>query len=88
MASDSAQDVIVKRLDDSETDEALEITVPIAEDDLRSGQLGTQIYRNLAEHQTTPRSLITAASKKDAYYFQVRSQHARYGKYQEQDALV
>lgn len=83
-----AEDVVITHLSDEVSDEALDITVPIIEDDLRAGQLGTQIYRSLAEHQATPRSLITAASKKDAYYFQVRFHYAQYGTYQGKDACL
>lgn len=86
--SEDAGEVVIKNLSDNEDDEILEITIPLVDDDLRAGQLGTQIYRNPAENQNSPRSLVTASSKKGSYYFQVRFHHAQYGTYKGQDACL
>ena len=71
------------------SDVALEIETALAHDDLRSGQLGTHIYRNFAEaHQAEPRDLVTAAQLKNVYYFHARYHYARYGTYTGQPACL
>ena len=73
----------------NDSDDALEVTVPLQDDDLRAGQLGTQIYRNLAEAQLSePRDLVTAQTRKRVFYFQARYRYARYGTYQGRDACL
>ncbi|KAJ9640190.1 hypothetical protein H2204_003415 [Knufia peltigerae] len=71
---------------EEDVEECVAFSIPLEDDDLRAGQLGTRIYRNLNE--TEPRDLITAKESKNQYHFQARFAFAKYGTYHGADACL
>lgn len=83
-SSSNAQQSILS----SNDTESLDLDVALIPDDLRAGQLGTAIFRNMTvAEQSSPRELVTAKELRH-FYFHVRFQSARYGTFARKPACL
>lgn len=88
---DGESDGVLTALLEADGETVLDISVAAQDDDLRAGQLGTQVYKNLAEtDQFEPRLEVTAKEVnglgRKLGYFQAQFCSARYGTFRGVDA--